>query len=164
MNSALVLALTWTFGVGAGMGQTVAVPAGQKVVLTAEGRGVQIYTCKEGPDGAARWTFTGPEAKLFVDGAEVGVHGAGPVWTYRGGTVHGKTVVTQSSPDADAVPWLLLKGVSYDGTGPMATVTYIQRTETKGGKAKTAGCDTVHLGESSRVPYSATYTFYAAAK
>ena len=164
MMSAMVFGLTMTLGVGAGLGQTVDVPAGQKAVLTAEGRGVQIYTCKEGPDGVARWTFSGPEAKLFVKGVEVGVHGAGPVWTYMSGTVHGKMVVTQASPERDAVPWLLVKGVSYDGTGPMATVTYIQRTETKGGKAKTDGCDTLHLGESSRVPYSATYTFYAAAK
>jgi hypothetical protein len=124
---------------------------------------VQIYKCDKGADGVLKWVFVAPQAKLYVDGAEVGTHGAGPVWTYKGGTVHGKMVATKPSPDADSIPWLLVKGVSYDGAGPMGTVTYIQRSATKGGKAQGDGCDADHLGDTSKVAYTATYTFYAAA-
>ena len=69
----------------------------------------------------------------------------------------------ESSPDAGSVPWLLLQATTSEGKGPMTAVTYIVRSATKGGAAKEDGCDAGHVGEMSRVPYSATYTFYVAA-
>ncbi|ADW69425.1 DUF3455 domain-containing protein [Granulicella tundricola] len=157
-----VLSLSGVAALGQSGAQSVDVPAGFHAVLTAEGRGVQIYKCQKKDAGMA-WVFVAPEAKLFVDGVEVGSHGAGPVWMYKdGSSVHGKVVSNMSSPVAGAVPWLLLKGVDAAGAGEMAGVAYIRRSETKGGVARVDGCDVAHEGAESRVPYTATYSFYAA--
>ena len=62
--------------------------------------------------------------------------------------------------DPTAIPELLLKAVSHSGDGRMSGVTYVQRLDTVGGLAPTAGCDTA--GATARVDYTATYYFYAA--
>ena len=47
-------------------------PEDQRAVLTATGKGVQIYTCQN-----AQWVFQAPEATLFDSaGKEIGTHGA----------------------------------------------------------------------------------------
>ncbi len=142
--------------------QSIDVPAGQHLVLTAEGRGVQIYRCDLKGEQAA-WTFVTPEAGLFVQEAKIGSHGAGPVWMHKDGSmVRGKLMQSQTSPDAGAIPWLLLKSAETSGKGVFTTVTYIRRTATKGGQSDPAACDAAHAGATARVPYMATYSFYAA--
>ena len=61
-----------------------------------------------------------------------------------------------------AIPWLLLKAKTNEGTGKFARVTYIQRVNTDGGLAPGCGCDQAHVKTEVRVPYSANYYFYAA--
>lgn len=130
-------------------------PAGQKAVLTVQGKGVQIYTCK-----AKQWVFVAPAARLFDDkGVEVGSHGDGPVWMLQDGSaVKGTVAAKTPSPDAASVPWLLLKASSTGGKGTLATVEFVRRSETKGGVAPSGGCEE---GAFSRVPYEAAYTFYS---
>jgi hypothetical protein len=138
-------------------------PAGAKAVLTLAGVGVQIYTCTSQAAGPA-WTFVAPQAKLLDSTTEMGTHSAGPTWTLKdGSSVKGQVVGTKPSPNADAIPWLLLKAVETKGPGALAQVTYIRRSETSGGKARAVGCDAAHLGATDQVPYTATYTFYVAA-
>jgi hypothetical protein len=122
-------------------------PEGQKAVLSATGKGVQIYACQN-----SQWVFQAPEATLFDSaGAEIGTHGAGPVWTFRDGrSVKGQVVAKRDAPGAGDIPWLLLKG---DGS-----FEYIRRSETRGGVAPAGGCE---AGRTVRVPYSAAYTFYS---
>jgi hypothetical protein len=122
-------------------------PEGQKAVLTATGKGVQIYACQNG-----KWVFQAPEARLFdAAGQEIGTHGAGPVWTLRDGRmVKGAVVAKSDAPAAGDIPWLLLKG---DGS-----FEYIRRSETHGGVAPGGACE---AGRTLRVEYSAVYTFYA---
>lgn len=142
--------------------QSVEAPAGQHLVLTAEGRGVQIYRCDVKADVAA-WTFVAPEAGLYVQEEKIGTHGAGPVWMHHdGSTVHGKLVQSLTAPVAGAIPWLLLKASETTGKGAFTPVAYIRRTDTKGGQADPAACDKEHAGTVSRVPYTATYSFYSA--
>ena len=121
-------------------------PAGQHAVLTATGKGVQIYSCQN-----AQWVFQAPEAKLFDSaGNEIGTHGAGPVWTFQDGrSVKGQVVARSDAPDAQNIPWLLLKG---DGS-----FEYIRRSDTRGGVAPKGSCE---AGRTLRVDYSALYTFY----
>jgi hypothetical protein len=121
-------------------------PAGQQAMLTATGKGVQIYTCQN-----AQWVFQAPEATLFDSaGKEIGTHGAGPVWTFQDGrSVKGQLVGRSDAPDAVNIPWLLLKG---DGS-----FEYIRRSDTRGGVAPKGPCET---GRTLRVDYSAVYTFY----
>jgi hypothetical protein len=141
-----------------------AAPAGAKAVLRLTGVGVQIYTCTSTAAGPA-WTFVAPQAKLLDQTTEAGIHGAGPMWTLKdGSSVKGQVVGTKPSPDADAIPWLLLKALGPKGPGALAQVAYIRRSDTSGGKAHAVGCDAAHLGATDRVPYTATYTFYVGAE
>lgn len=140
-------------------------PEGAKSLLALTGVGFQVYTCKASPDGPA-WTFVAPQAKLLdAHGAEAGLHGIGPAWTLAdGSSVKGQLLATQPSPGTTAIPWLLLKAVETKGSGALSKVAYIRRSETKGGKARTTGCDKAHLDATDLVPYKATYTFYSAAQ
>ena len=123
-------------------------PDGQRAILTATGKGVQIYSCQN-----AQWVFVAPEATLFdAAGTRIGTHGACPVWKFDDGrSVNGKVVAKSDAPGAGDIPWLLLKA---DGGG----IEYIRRSETHGGAAPAGGCET---SRTQRVDYSATYTFYA---
>ena len=140
--------------------QTLEIPAGQRVVLTAQGKGVQIYRCDRVKD-LWGWVLVAPEATLFVSGVKVGTHSAGPSWTYRNSSVKGKVLTSVPSPDADSIPWLLLEALDATGADLLNDVSYIRRADTKGGKAGSTGCDAGHAGAVSRIPYSATYTFYS---
>jgi hypothetical protein len=160
-SAALVLACGWCLGSAPAQDATQP-PAGQQAVLTVKGDGVQIYTCKEA-DGAAKWVFVAPEAKLLdASGKEVGAHGAGPLWkSVDGSVVKGQVVAKQDAPAAGDVAWLLLKASAHEGDGVFAKVEYIRRSETHGGAAPSGGCDATHVNASVRVPYTATYAFYA---
>jgi hypothetical protein len=134
------------FAVAFGQTDTRA-PEGQRAVLTATGRGVQIYSCQN-----SQWVFVAPEAGLFdAKGQEIGTHSAGPIWKFRDGrTVKGTVVAKSDAPAKSDIPWLLLKG---DGS-----FEYIRRSETHGGIAPSGACE---AGRSLRVDYSAVYTFYS---
>jgi len=89
----------------------------------------------------------------------IGTHFAGPTWRLQDGSeIKGKAIANQPAQDASSVPWLLLQAVPGSGSGKLANVAYIRRTQTQGGVAPTAGCSS---GE-QRVPYKAKYSFYTA--
>jgi hypothetical protein len=139
------------------------VPANEQLVVQVHAKGDQIYSCRV--DGAqAGWTLKAPDAQLFdKNGKAFGKHFAGPSWEANDGSrVAGKAAANVASPDADSIPWLLVKVVSHEGTGVLAPATSIQRINTKGGKAPASGCDTGHAGQEVRVAYSADYLFFAA--
>ena len=137
-------------------------PPNEQLVVQVHAKGQQIYSCKV--DGAqAAWTLKAPDAQLFdKDGKAFGKHFAGPSWEASDGSrVVGKAAANAPSPDADAIPWLLVKVVSHEGQGVLTPVTSIQRINTKGGKAPASGCDAGHAGQEVRVAYSADYLFFA---
>lgn len=68
--------------------------------------------------------------------------------------------VASSTPQSDAVPWLLLAVDSRSQTGPLAATLYVQRVRTSGGLAPNATCDASNLGAVEKVPYTADYYFY----
>jgi hypothetical protein len=153
--------------------QSIESPPGSTLVLQAKGSGVQIYSCANVHD-TFNWTLKGPDAKLYdAAGKEIGTHFAGPTWKLADGSadgsaggslVQGELVASQPSPEADSVPWLLLRAKPGTGTGQFAAVRFIRRTETHGGTAPASGCGGPgDVDKSIRVPYSATYSFYAAA-
>jgi hypothetical protein len=139
-------------------------PAEEKPILTVKGDGVQIYACQDTGGGAAQWTLVAPDARLLdASGKVVGTHGAGPFWkSVDGSLVRGQVVGKNNAPGAGDVAWLLLKASAHEGEGVLNKVEFIGRTETHGGAAPVAGCDAQHLNAEVRVPYTATYTFYAA--
>jgi hypothetical protein len=138
--------------------QDLRVPAGHKVAFRAYAEGVQVYRWT-----GTSWAFVGPEALLYAgaggDGP-VGIHYAGPTWESASGSTVVGTVLERCTPDADAIPWLLLGAVSSAGPGIFHRVTFIQRVNTVGGLAPADPGD--FPGEVARVPYTADYYFYRA--
>lgn len=161
--AAVALAMTFTAAAGAQqVPPALQPPANEQLVLQVHAKGDQIYACKvDGPQPG--WTLKAPDAQLFdKDGKAFGKHFAGPSWEASDGSrVVGKAAANAPSPDADSIPWLLVKVVSHEGAGVLARVTSIQRINTKGGKAPASGCDAAHAGQESRVPYSSDYLFFA---
>ena len=154
---------------GAGMAGTPAIPteltppAGAKLVLKAHATGAQVYICKAADNGKFQWVLKAPDAQLHDrKGAVLGQHFAGPTWKHKDGSeVVGKAVAHVDSPDAAAVPWLLLSATSHTGEGAFAKVSSIQRINTKGGKPSAAAqCDRSKDGTQIRSRYSADYYFY----
>jgi hypothetical protein len=154
--------LSFLFATVGGAGIAHAQNAATKApAIEAFGKGVQIYACKA-TGGSFAWTLTGPEATLSdAKGNVIAKHFAGPSWQANdGSTVVGEPLNASPSPDADAIPWLVLHAKSHTGSGAMANVAYIVRTRTEGGVAPATGCDAGHAGAETRVAYSAVYLFF----
>lgn len=140
------------------------VPDGQTVLLKALGKGVQIYNCTatDADRGKFDWSFKAPEADLTnEDGKKIAKHYAGPTWEANDGSkVVGEVLKKADAPRPGAIPWLLLKAKTNEGTGTFARITYIQRVDTEGGVAPAAGCNQAHVKTEARVDYKANYYFY----
>jgi len=134
------------------------------VLLKALAKGAQVYVCKtkEGAAGAYEWTLKAPDAELFDEkGQKIGKHYGGPTWESTDGSkVVGQLRAKVDSPEATAIPWLLLDAKTTEGTGVLSKVKNIQRLATVGGKAPTTGCDAAHENAETRVDYTATYYMY----
>ena len=149
-----------SFSAAAQQGPDTQPPHGEHLLFQVHAKGVQVYTCK-GDGGQFAWTLKAPDAKLFKKGKPFGKHLAGPSWEANDGSrVTGKAIANSPSPDANSIPWLLIKIISHDGNGVLSPATSIQRLNTKGGKAPASGCDASHADQEVRSPYSADYRFY----
>ncbi len=146
-------------------------PETASTVAILEGRGVQIYTCAANLRGYS-WMFKAPEAQLInlATGKPAGHHDAGPSWTLDdGSSVRGTVLGNRLANNPADVPWLLLgatptpaaTGQTDAPHGMLADVTYVRRYNTHGGAAPATGCDRSQIGQTLRVPYTATYAFYA---
>ncbi|MGC1463375.1 MAG: DUF3455 domain-containing protein [Terracidiphilus sp.] len=138
-------------------------PEGARKVLQVEGDGVQIYVCTDTHDGL-KWVLRAPDARLLdASGKMIGKHFAGPTWSLVDGSqVQGELIASRPSPEPDSVAWLLLGAKTGTGTGKLAKVKFIRRTETHGGVAAQPGCQRASdAGKLAQIPYTATYTFYA---
>ena len=135
-------------------GQSIEPPPGSRLLLEAKAEGAQIYTCTN-----SQWVLKAPDAKLLdASGQVIGSHFAGPTWRMNDGSeVKGKLIASQPAPDGKSIPWLLVGAVPGSGSGKLADVAYIQRTETSGGAAPKEACTTGELP----VQYAAKYSFYA---
>lgn len=137
-------------------------PPGSNLILETHADGVQVYVCAK-KDAAFAWTFDGPAAALFnASGREIGTHGKGPIWTLADGSgLIGEVVDKRESPQAGAIPWLLLKVKTHIGTfGTLTGVETVRRIDTRGGGAPPDGCDSARDGDVARIRYSAVYQFY----
>lgn len=138
----------------------------QTLAVDAHAVGAQVYTCSAPAGGGApAWVLKAPDAILYdAAGAKLATHYAGPTWeAVDGSKVVGKVKATMPSPNADAIPWLLLDVASSQGSGVFARISAVQRIATEGGKAPADGCGAASLGAETRVPYKAVYRFYTGA-
>jgi Protein of unknown function (DUF3455) len=137
---------------------SLAVPAGNSYAFAYDAVGVQIYVCQAGA-----WVFQKPEATLYgFRGRVVGTHYAGPFWESTDGSKVKGAKLTGFTDDPTAIPELLLQATANEGSGRFSDVTYIQRLQTVGGLAPSAGCDSEHEGAIARTDYTAVYAFYKA--
>jgi hypothetical protein len=143
--------------------EKLAPPASETLVLQAHATGDQIYVCKPGPDQKLAWVLKEPDAQLFDEqNKAIAKHYAGPTWKHNDGSeVVGKPSARLDSPDANAIPWLLLTASSHSGSGVLSKVSYIQRLHTKNGQPPQSGCDDAHRNAETKSAYSADYYFYA---
>jgi len=146
------------------------VPAGNRLVLQAYARGVQIYQVKRSVTDPTvfSWVNIAPSATLYTRPDftnPVAIHYAGPTWEFTKGPYKGEKVVATKlrsvTPDVTAIPWLLLRAID-SLSSPNNKVTYIQRICTTGGLPPATGADEEHLGKLDSIPYTASYLFYAA--
>jgi len=138
-------------------------PIGEKVMLHTYARGVQIYACETNAlaPGNLVWRLKAPEATLYDScGKIIGSHYAGPTWELDcdGSKISGEEVQRMPSPDSTAIPWLLVKAKSPEGTGQLQRVTYIQRVNTTGGLGPIEA--PTQVGQEVRSRYTAEYYFY----
>ena len=135
------------------------------MVLKAQARGTQLYTCKpkQGAPKEYEWTSGAPDAGLFDDnGPKIGKHSGSFVWELGDGSrITGKPRSKADAPEAGAMPWLLFETKSSGKEGQLSKVKYVQRVATVGGQPPATGCDAAHKNAEARVDYSATYYMYA---
>jgi hypothetical protein len=141
------------------------VAGSQVLLLHTRATGVQIYACAPAAKDRSgfEWQFKAPQADLFDEaGVKIGTHYAGPTWELVDGSkVVGEVLARDDGPDVTAIPWLLLSVSTSSGIGALARTVHIRRMNTIGGKAPATGCTTADAGREIRVPYSASYFFYA---
>lgn len=146
----------------------VAALAASPNALQLQGKGSQIYVCKQTRPGMFHWTLKGPDARLYdAQGLVVGRHYAGPHWQAKdGSTLKGTVIDADPAPDDPRhnAAWLLLQATVQKGGGLFAHVNYVTRTRTQGGAAPRTACDGARLGRTQAVPYTATYTFFSASR
>lgn len=138
-------------------------PEGNVEIVRALGVGVQIYHSAPSATDPTKfiWKFFAPEATLFNGGGKALIHHfGGPSWQSNqdGSLVVGTLFDKVPSPDPGNIDWLLLTGAS-QGHGMLGEVSFIQRLDTVGGIAP-ATLPT-GLGQEAKVPYTATYVFFA---
>jgi len=138
----------------------LAVPDDSRLAFHYDAIGVQIYTCRATASGCS-WTFQAPEASLFDRRGHLVVkHYRGP--TFESVDDHSQVIakkLQEFTAHANAIPELLLQATTHAGKGSMEDVSYIQRLNTVGGLAPSAGCDAAHVGATARVDYKASYFF-----
>ena len=141
-------------------------PAGNSRVVTFFADGVQKYKAQEvtGSNPVSyQWVFVAPLADLYdATNQKVGNHSAGPTWQLSvADSMFGQAfnpARAAASPDANSIDWLLLMPkTDKTPTGIFADVSYVQRIDTKGGKAPTT--PPASATETADVPYTAVYRF-----
>ena len=141
-------------------------PEGNSRVFTFFADGVQKYKAEEIPDSnpvAYRWVFVAPQADLYdATNNKVGTHSQGPTWQLSAlDSIYGQAFDpprTAPGSDAGSIDWLLLMpNIDRAPIGVFADVDYVQRLDTKGGKAPAT--PPTSATESISVPYTAIYRF-----
>jgi hypothetical protein len=141
-------------------------PGGNSRVATFFADGVQKYKAQEvaGSNPVSyQWVFVAPQADLYdATNKKVGNHSAGPTWQLSvADSMFGQAFNpprTSASSDANSIDWLLLMPTTgKTPTGIFANVSYVQRIDTKGGKAPATPPGSAT--ETADVHYTAIYRF-----
>ncbi|HKC36397.1 MAG TPA: DUF3455 domain-containing protein [Chitinophagaceae bacterium] len=141
-------------------------PNGNSRVAAFFADGVQKYKAQEVPGSnpvTYQWVFVAPQADLYdATNKKVGTHSAGPTWQLSiVDSMYGQAFSPpRAAPgnDASSIDWLLLMPkINKPPTGIFANVSYVQRVDTKGGKAPATPPGSAT--ETADVHYTAIYRF-----
>lgn len=140
-------------------------PAGHDVLIHhAIATGFQVFTCKK-LGNEFKWTLK-PDAKLISPTGKVeGTHffDDGAAWKLNDGSkVVCRKVKELINPGACAL--LILKMEKSEGTGEISNAEFVLRLNTTGGVMPAVPANAANEGIEIRVPYTADYYFYAAAR
>ena len=169
----------------------IQVPAGNKLFLVGHAVGTQNYICVPSGTGVRFVLFTPEATLFDEEGEQLITHYFGPnpeepntdprvmsdhtiraAWQHSkdSSTVWGQVKPGHASTDPafvepGAIPWLLVTIVGRQdgptGGDALSATTFIQRLNTHGGAAPSAGCTSVEdLGKTAFVPYTTDYYFY----
>lgn len=141
-------------------------PGGNTRVFTFFADGVQKYKAQEIPNSspvAYQWVFVAPLADLYdITNQKVGNHSQGPTWQLSAvDSMYGQSFSpprAAASSDPNSIDWLLLMPkTDKPPIGAFAGVDYVQRVDTRGGKAPVN--PPTNATETADVPYTAIYRF-----
>src|SRR5258705_6240057 len=141
-------------------------PNGNSRVAAFFADGVQKYKAQEVPGSnpvTYQWVFVAPQADLYdATNKKIGTHSAGPTWQLSiVDSMYGQAFSPpRAAPgnDASSIDWLLLMPkINKPPTGIFANVSYVQRVDTKGGKAPATPPGSAT--ETADVHYTAIYRF-----
>ena len=141
-------------------------PTGNSRVFTFFADGVQKYKAQEIPGSspvAYQWQFVAPQADLYdATNKKVGTHSQGPTWQLSiVDSMFGQAFnppKSAPSPDGNGIDWLLLMPTTgKPPIGVFAEVDYVQRIDTKGGKAPSTPPS--NANETADVHYTSIYRF-----
>jgi hypothetical protein len=165
----LALCTKVSFGQDSGVMASLQVPGSSKLLIHTYAKGIQVYICTQDTKDTSSftWILKEPFADLYSDSTYkqlVGKHyftnGKNPTWeNIDGSKVTGAKLVQVNSPDGIGIPWLLLKASLTTGSGILTQTIFIQRINTKGGKAPVLANRKLK-GLSVKIPYTAEYLFY----
>ena len=131
---------------------------GEIHVMTVHAVGAQVYECKSDSAGKLTWQFREPIATLFANGKTIGRHYAGPNWELTDGSaVSAKVSGRAPGASASDIPLLRLDASAHRDVGQLASVSTIQRLNTRGGVAEGACAS---QGAFLSVPYTADYAYF----
>jgi hypothetical protein len=142
--------------------ETIQAAPNESLTMVVPAKGVQIYECRAKKDQTGyEWAFVAPEADLYDSkGQRIGRHYAGPHWEAADGSKIVGTVKSRAdAPSSESIPWLLLTAKSAGPKGAFSQVSSVQRVNTVGGVAPSAGCSQATSGKSARIAYTADYYF-----
>jgi hypothetical protein len=146
----------------AGVAPVLRASAGEAPAFMLSADGVHIYQCRA-VDAAGRfgWVFTAPDATLYEGTRSVATLKTPNLWESLSDRSSVSAVVrsTQAAGGSN-LPWALMNAQPLAASGMFADVTSIQRVNTRGGVAPTAGCGPANDGAESRVAFRADYYFY----
>ncbi len=138
----------------------VAPKTGDKAAFVLTASGVQQFQCTADAKGRY-WRFIAPEASLVdAKGRQLVRQGSdGSFFAEDGSMLASKIEKYSKESSPENIRDLLYKTSSRGKQGILTGITHVKRSNGKGGMPLTR-CSPSQLGQSLKVPFTATYTFY----
>lgn len=140
--------------------QNIQQPPKAVAVMTLQGSGVNLFQCATDEKGPY-WRFVAPQLEL-KNRKNITQVSQGAEFTFiaqDGSKLRAKIIQSMPSKKTPNVYDVLFETGSYGRTGLLTGIEYVKRTNSTDGIPLTA-CSPAQLGQTLKVPFKATFTFY----